>query len=234
MQYERDKLSLKSNLGKGVLVLKLISVTLIVFFVVGCGGSKNVKRVRQAVQEAYEIQKPIQVQTSLDDKRPEWTKKTSFETDEGMVYFTGGFQNGSDYSVTIRCANAEALKSVAQALGQFIRSEFSSFVQGPNTGADGVERYVEDGIATFTRSIHVQGVHQNEVYYEEVFSPSVMQPTFNAWVKIQMSKADFMKAKADVLRRLRDDFSHAGETEAKEKAEELLKELKREAESYGA
>jgi len=158
---------------------------------------------------------------------------TSFE-DEGNVYFSGGFINGSDYSVTVRCANAEALKSAVQAISQFIRAEFSMYVHGSNTGAGGVDRYVEDGIAAFSRCLHVQGLHQNEVYYEEVFSPSVMQPTFNAWVKIQMSKADYLHAKADVVQRLRDGFSRAGEKEAKEKAEELLKELKREAKSYGA
>jgi len=35
-----------------------------------------------------------------------------------------------------------------------------------------------------------------------------------------------LKAKADVLQRLRDRFSGVGETEAKKKAEKLLEELK--------
>jgi len=231
MQYQRVKLSLKSNFGKGLLAWKLISLISLLILIVGCGG--RVKQARETVKEMYEIQKPIQVRTSRNDDRPKWTKMTSYEED-GYVYFSGGFQNGSDYSVTVRCANAEALKAAVQAISQFIRAEFSMYVHGSNTGVSGVDRYVEDGIATFTRSLHVQGLHQNEVYYEEVFSPSVMQPTFNVWVKIQMSKADYLHAKADVVRRLRDGFSRAGENEAKEKAKKLLDELKEEAKRYGA
>ena len=231
MQNQRVKLSLKSNFGNGSLAWKLISLISLLVLVAGCGG--RVKQARQTVRQMHELKKPLKIRTSRNDDRPKWTKMTSYE-EGGYVYFSGGFQNGSDYSVTVRCANAEALKSAVQAISQFIRAEFSMYVHGSNTGASGVDRYVEDGIATFTRSLHVQGLHQNEVYYEEVFSPSVMQPTFNVWVKIQMAKADYLHAKADVLRRLRDGFSRAGETEAKEKAEELLEELKREARQYGA
>ena len=231
MENQGYRLSLKSNFGRGVLACKLISLILLVFFVVGCGG--RVKQARQTVKGMYEIQKPLQVRTSQNDDRPKWTKQTAFE-DEGNVFFSGAFLNGSDYSVTVRCANAEALKVAVQSISQFIRAEFTEYVHGSNTGASGVDRYVKDGIATFTQSLHVQGIRQKDVYYEEMFSPSVMQPTFNVWVKLEMSMADYLHAKADVLRRLRDGFSRAGETEAKEKAEELLEELKREARQYGA
>ena len=231
MQNQRVKLSLKSNFGSGVLAWKLISLILLVIFVIGCGG--RVKQARQTVRQMHELKKPLKIRTNRNDDRPKWTKMTSYEED-GYVYFSGGFQNGSDYSVTVRCANAEALKSAVQAISQFIRAEFSMYVHGSNTGAGGVDRFVEDGIATFTRSLHVQGLHQNEVYYEEVFSPSVMQPTFNVWVKLEMTMADYLHAKANVLRRLREGFSRSGETEAKEKANKLLDELKEEAKRYGA
>jgi len=59
--------------------------------------------------------------------------------------------------------------------------------------------------------------------------PRHMRPTYNVWVQLEMSKADYLKAKADVLRRLKDKFSGVGETEAKKKAEKLLEELKHEA-----
>ena len=130
--------------------------------------------------------------------------------------------------MSVRCANAEALKVAVQSISQFIRAEFTEYVQGANTGASGVERYVEDGIATFVDNLHIQGIRQKTVYYEKMFSAYVMQPTFNTWVKLEMSKADYLKAKADALRKLRDKFSRAGEVEAKEKPERLLEELKRE------
>lgn len=214
----------RRNLLAGVGLL-LMALWLVLF--TGCGGNSNIKQARQTVQEVYEIQKPIEVRTSLSDKRPAWIHKSMFE-DEGNLYFSGGYMNGSDYSVTIRCANAEALKSAIQSISQFIRSEFSMYAHGPNTGADGIDRYVSDGIATVTRSLHLQGIKQKEIYYEEMFSPYVMQPTFNIWVQLEISKAEYLKAKADAVRQLRNRFASAGKVEAKKKAENLLNDLKRE------
>ena len=219
--------------------LKLSSWIVVLVFmltiwgIAGCSSApKRVRIAQESIQEAFEAQKPIQVKTSEEDSRPDWTKKTVFE-DEGKVFFSGGFLNGSDYSVTIRCANAEALKVALQGISQFIRAEFSSYVQGSNTGAGGVERYVEDGIATFSKNLHVQGIRQKEIYYEEMFSTALMQPTYNVWIRLEMDKADYFKAKADVLRKLRNEFAKTGQMQAKDKAEKLLEELKRESTLYG-
>lgn len=139
---------------------------------------------------------------------------------------SNGFLNGSDYSVTVRCANAEALRTAIQSISQFIRAEFCEYVQGSNAAGQVVERYVEDGIATFSKCLHLQSIKQTQLYYEEVFAPQVMQPAYNIWVKLELSKPDYLHAKAEALRKLRDEFAEAGETEAKEKAERLLEELK--------
>jgi len=199
------------------------------FFFLGCSGaSKSVKVAKLAVKNAYEIQKPFPVKDSKNDNRPEWTKKTVFANENtGMVYFSGGFLNGSDYSVTIRCANAEALKVAVQAISQFIRAEFSTYVQGSNAMSADVDRWVYDGIATYVNNLHMQGIKQKEVYYEEVFIPAVMQSAYNVWVQLEMSKADYLKAKADVIKKLRDSLVKKGEKEAKEKADKLLDQLKK-------
>ena len=207
----------------------VVVLGIVALVVSGCGASKNVKQVK----EAYELQKPLQVRTSKDDKRPKWTKQTFYE-DDGLMYFTGGYLNGADYSLTIRIANSEALKVAIQSISQFIRAEFTHYVKGSNLPSRQIDRYVEDGIATFTDSLHMQGLRQKEIYYEEVFSPTVMSPAYNVWVQLEMSKAEYLHAKAEMLRHLRERFRKAGETEAKEKAEELLENLKKEAGSYGA
>lgn len=236
MKNQLDRFGLKSRESTtiwyhwGAFILTFIIAA---FLFSGCGSSKAVKQARQTAIEAYEIQKPVQVRTSLDDKRPRWTKLTVIEDDSGMMYFSGGFLNGADYPVTVRCANAEALKAAIQSISQFIRSEFTNYVKGSNSPGEPVDRYVEDGIATFTGSLHMQGVRQKKIYYEEVFSPAVMVPAYNVWVQLEISKADFLFAKAEALRHLRDRFNREGQTEAKQKAEELLNELKQDA-SNGA
>ena len=86
--------------------------------------------------------------------------------------------------------------------------------------------YVKDGISTFTDNIHVQGMKQSEIYWEEVFREHSTTPYYNIWVRIEMSTADYMHAKAEAVKSLRDRFESDGNTEAKQKAEELLDELK--------
>ena len=206
--------SLNSNVSLGIVIIISLAFS-------GCGAAKALN-----LKEAYQIQKPIVVRTSLDDDRPQWTQNTLFEKN-GKIYFTGGFTDGADYAVTIRCANAEALKSAVQSVSQYIRAEFSEYVHGSNSAADeGIDRYFSDGIATFSENIHVQGIRQDELYYEEMFSPAVMQSSYNVFVKLEMSKADYLHAKAEVLKKMRDRFKNDGEIEAKEKAEKLLQDLK--------
>jgi hypothetical protein len=195
---------------------------------VGCS-NQVVKQPQQSIQEAYELQKPLIVNKSGIDERPTWVAKTHYE-ENGIMYFSGAFLNGADYAVSVRCANAEAMKVVVQGISQFIRAEFSEFSQGDNTAADGVDRYVSDGIATFVQTMHLQGVRQTAVYYEETFSLTVMQPTYNVFVQLQMSKAEYLKAKADALQRLSDRFRDTGQSAAQRKADKLLDELKRDVE----
>jgi hypothetical protein len=224
MQIQSDWFGQNSVVGKSMLFPGIILFIGLVFY--GCGTSRAVKQYKAEMQETYELQKPVLIRTSEDDKRPNWTHNTVYEK-AGKVYFTGGFVNGADYAVTIRCANAEALKNLVQAISLYIRAEFSEYVQGSNSSYDQeIERFVEDGIATFAENVHVQGIKQVALYYEEMFNPTSMQPSFNVFVKLEMSKADYLKAKADILRHLRDRFQSKGEIEAKEKAENLLQELK--------
>ncbi len=198
------------------------------FFSTGCSStSKSVKTARQTVQASYELQKPIMTDNTAKNinKRPEWVASKSYSEKDGNMYFTGGFTNGSDYAFTIRAANAEATKLVAQSIGNFIRVEFTSFTQGSNQDGD-VNRYIQDGVAFFIDKLQVNGIKQKEIYYEELFSPTQMKPTYNVFVMLELPRSDYMTAKAEMLRRLRDKFSNTGNTQAKEKAEELLDELK--------
>ena len=224
MKNQMDRLSLNSIFGMIVLFWAITGLF------AGCSSSpKRVKVARETVREALELQKHVEIKNSERDGRPAWTKKTVFE-DEGNIYFSGGFLNGSDYAITIRCANAEALKVAMQSVSQFVRTEFSEYAEGSNTGADGIDRFVRDGIAVFVENMQLQGIRQKEVYYEETFSPSVMQPTFNVFVMLEMPKADYLKAKADVILNLRDRFSSEGRAEAKKRADMLLDQLKRDVE----
>jgi hypothetical protein len=184
--------------------------------------------VPKSQSRSIEMQQPVQIKTSESDQRPVWTKQSSYKKD-GNIYFTGGFLNGADYSLTIRCANAEAMKVAIQSISQFIRAEFSDYAQGNNNHSDGVNRYVADGIATLTNNIHIQGIRQKDIYYEELFLPTTNRFAYNVFVVLEVSESDHLKAKVDAIRGFRDKMVEAGQLEAKQKAEDLLDKLKKEA-----
>jgi len=209
-------------------ILRVIGVLAVVWLLFGCSSTpKHVQVAKEQRRAAYEVQKPIVVQTSKEDSRPSWTKKSVY-ADDGNIYFSGGFLNGADYPLTVRCANAEALKVVVGAVSQWIRAEFTAYTQGSNTAGEGIERYVEDGIATFTKSLHLQGLKQAELYYEEVAYPGKTQSGYNVFVQLKMAKADYVRAKAEAIERVKDEFDKAGNIEAKKKAEMILDDLKSE------
>ena len=54
-----------------------------------------------------------------------------------------------------------------------------------------------------------------------------MKNYYNCWVQLEISKADYLKAKAGVLRQLKDNFHAAGQIEAKTRAQKLLDDLKK-------
>lgn len=215
-------------------VIRVCIIAIVFIQVMGCSSipKKNkvpLMRIEQADSAPpprnMVDQQPRQIKNSLNDRRPDWTHKSTFE-EHGAVFFTGGFMKGVDYAVTVRCAHAEATKVAVGSISQFVRAEFSMLTQGANDIQSGTERYIEDGIATFTRNLHIQGIQQAESYYEEMFDPVSMDTYFNAWVKLKISSADYIRARARILKQLRDDFHRAGEVEAKEKAQRLLTELR--------
>jgi hypothetical protein len=161
-------------------------------------------------------------QETQNSYRPDWTFQTTFQ-ENGKIYFTGGFMNGADYSLSIRCANAEAIKIAAQSISTYIRSVFSLYTHGTNSNDDGIERYVEDGIATLTNNLHVQGLRQKQVYHEAVTNGG--RPSYNAFVLLEITDEDYKNAKIGVLQSLKEDFEKVHHTEAKQKAEQLLEEL---------
>ena len=216
------------------LVIRFCAFAIIMGLVIGC--SPKLKKVSMPLipldsEDVISYPKklpenqPILIRNSRNDKRPAWIHKAAFETGNNII-FTGGFQNGGDYSVTLRCANTEALKSVVQDISQFVRAEFSMFSKGSNQIDGGIDRFIQDGIATFSKNLHIQGIRQAESYYEEMWDPLSQATFYNVWVKLEINKPDYMKAKTGALRRLRDGFESAGEIEAKEKAQKLLDDLK--------
>ena len=213
-------------------LIRLCGILMLLCVTAGCSSKVNKVPLMQIPPEEFPVKKPDNIEnqptllkTSLNDKRPEWAHKSSFEKGDS-IYFTGAFIGGADFSMTQRAANAEALKQVAQAIGQIIRAQFSMYTKGSNQIGEGIDRYIEDGIATFSKDLHIQGIRQKESFYEEMWDPSLMQSFYNVWVKLELSKRDYLRSQARALARLKDALESSGQIEVKEKAQQLLHNLK--------
>jgi len=193
-------------------------------FAYGCGGNKVVKQ-NQAMAE---LNKPVVMEKTGATQRPDWTNQTTFYEDESGIHFTGGVMGGSDYALTLRLAKSEAIKNLLESVEIKARSEFSSVMHG-NYGNDDIGRYVTDAVAWTVENLQIGGIKQRNIYYEKAFDPGTHRIRYNAWVNLEISKADYIKAKTSAVERLLKKAINEQDAEAKEKALELLERLRDEA-----
>jgi hypothetical protein len=190
----------------------------------GCAVSKAVKQ-KQALVEA---QKQVVVTKTGQDKRPDWTSDKPFKESDERFYFSGGVMNGADYALTIRLAKAEATKNLLESIQIKARAEFSNAIHGQNRKDNDLGRYVTDAVAWTVDNLRVNGICQREIYYEQIFDPMSQSFKYNTWVQLEISKADYLKAKVDAAQKMYDKAIKEKDQEAKEKALELLEKLRQE------
>jgi len=208
-----------------MLNIKSYAMVLMTFsLMLGCGTSKVAKQKAAII----EFQKPVVVEKTGKDKRPDWTsEKPFFEADQGF-HVTGGYMGGVDYALTLRLAKVEATKNLLESIEIKARSEFSSAIHGRNRDEGDLGRYVTDTVAWTVENLRVRGIRQNQIYYEQVFDPVSQSFKYNSWVQLTISKLDYHKAKADAAERLLNKAIREKDKEAKEKALELLEKLREE------
>jgi len=190
----------------------------------GCVGNKVVKQ-NQAMAE---LSRPVVTEKTGATQRPEWTNQTTFYEDARGLHFTGGIMGGSDYALTLRLAKSEAIKNLLESVEIKARSEFSSVMHG-NYGSDDIGRYVTDAVAWTVDNLRVGGIKQRDIFYEQTFDPGSHRVRYNAWVNLEVSRADYIKAKTSAAERLLKKAVREQDAEAKEKALEILERLREEA-----
>jgi len=191
----------------------------------GCGAGNISKKKASLI----EVHKPVVIEKTGQNKRPNWTsERPSFEDNNG-IHFTGGYMGGADYALTLRLAKSEATKNLLESIEIKARAEFSSAIHGKNRGEGDLGRYVTDAVAWTVDNLRIGGIRQDRIYYEQVFDPISQSFKYNAWVKLEISKADYLKAKTDSTQKLLDKAIREKDEEAKEKALELLEKLRQEA-----
>lgn len=195
------------------------------FLLFGCGAIK----VAQQKENLIEVHKPVIVEKTNQDNRPEWTTKQTFIKKHGNFIYTGGIIGGADYALTLRLAKSEATKNLLESIQIKARGEFSSAIHGQNRTGNDLGRYVTDAVGWTVDNVRISGIRQNEIYYERVFDPVNQSFKYNAWVQVGISRADYAKAKTNATEKLLDKAIREKNEEAKQKARELLEKLRQEA-----
>jgi hypothetical protein len=98
-----------------------------------------------------------------------------------------------------------------------------------NYGNDDIGRYVTDAVAWTVDNLRIGGIKQRNIFYEQTFDPGSHRARYNAWVNLEVSKADYIKAKTGAAEKLLKNAIREQDAEAKEKALELLERLRDEA-----
>jgi hypothetical protein len=228
---DRDHIVFKKNYREVLMMktrkgFKLVPLVFCIGFLpFGCAAGK----VAQQKENLIEVQRPVLVVKTGQDNRPEWTTKQTFIQEDGNLIYTGGIMGGADYALTLRLAKGEATKNLLESIQIKARGEFSSVIHGQNRAENDLGRYVTDAVAWTVDNIKIGGIRQKEVYYEQIFDPGNQAFKYNAWVQLQISQSDYLKAKRNAAEKLLDKAVREKNEEAKRKAKELLRELQKEA-----
>ena len=212
---------METRKGLGFVLLVLY----IAFLPFGCASSKMAKQ-KEAI---IEVHKPVIVEKTGQDNRPEWTTKETYIEKDGDLIYTGGIIGGADYALTLRLAKSEATKNLLESIQIKARAEFSSAIHGQNRTDSDLGRYVTDAVAWTVDNLKIGGMRQREIYYEQIFDPISQSFKYNAWVQLQISKPDYLKAKITATEKLLDKAIREKDQEAKENALKLLDKLRQEA-----
>jgi|GEM_PF-1879724 len=199
-------------------------VLFILFLPFGCGGGK----VAREKAEMIEVHRPVVVEKTGQDDRPDWTTKQTFMEQDGDLVYTGGVMGGADYALTLRLARSEATKNLLESIQLKARGEFSSAITGQNRTENDLGRYVTDAVAWTVDNIKISGIRQNEIYYEKILDPMSQSFKYNAWVQVTITRSDYVKAKTDAAQKLLEKAIREKDEEARKKALEILDKLQQE------
>jgi hypothetical protein len=83
-------------------------------------------------------------------------------------------------------------KNLLESVEIKARSEFSSAFHGANRKGADTGRYVTDAVAWTVENLRVQGIREREIYFEQVFDPMRQAFLYNAWVKLEIPRGDYL------------------------------------------
>lgn len=200
----------------------LLLVSYVVFLPPECGASDIETKNALYVETSHSVHG----QNTSQGQRPAWTLERPFFEDKNGLHFIGSYMGGAHYRLTLRLAKSEAIKEVLESVQIKARSEFSSAIHGQNINIDDLGQYVTDAVAWVIDNINVRGIRQSKTYHEQIFDPVSRLYKHNAWVQLEIPRADYVKAKIEAGQKILDKAVREEDEEAKEKAHELLKKLR--------
>ena len=131
----------------------------------------------------------------------------------------------SDLTISVRQAQAEAKKYMAESIQSRLRVELSASITGSNKGSTGLQRHLSDSIASVVDGVIVSGVVPEEIYWEKIAvkpAPKTVETKYNTYVLIQIPVKEYEKAKILAAQRL----VSGDNTEAREAGRQILQNLR--------
>ena len=176
--------------------LSLIALSLLVAGLLGCSTEHRIKKLANEGR----VGKVLIVDRSANE-RPKWAKNELYFEKNGKIFFSGSALGMSDLTLSIRQAQAEAKKYMAESIQSRLRVELSASITGSNKVSTGLQRHLSDSIASVVDGVIVSGVVPEEIYWERIAvkpAPKTVETKYNTYVLIQIPAKEYEKAKKDV------------------------------------
>jgi len=186
----------------------LALVALLAATLPGCAGRQAVKGSRSVVERSV-------------DRKPDWVERRSWE-DNGRVWVVGASGTVKDVALGEEIATATAKRTIAESVGQAIRSEFRAATTG-NPNAERLGRAVDSALSLRTDRVIVRGVMPTERYWEryEVITDDGVASGLEVSMLCSVSKDDLAASRKQELQVLAQSEQLKADAEARKLLESL-------------
>ena len=191
----------------------IITCVFLALFIFSCGSSKLAIGTETVVERSA-------------SSKPDWIL-SGLESNNNMLFFSGGVTGVYDQSLGFRQARADAIAKAVEGIKVRARTEFTQATQGVNVSSAKIGRFVSDAVSFTADNVNLSGIQASERYYERIerVKSNGVEYSYNCYVLLQIPVESYKNAADMALNKLSAEAQSANDAEAQTLAEDVRSRL---------
>ena len=160
----------------------IITCVVLTIFTFSCSSSRPIVGTETVVERST-------------SSKPDWIL-SGLESNNNMLFFSGGVTGVYDQSLGFRQARADAIAKAVEGIKVRARTEFTQATQGVNVSSAKIGRFVSDAVSFTADNVNLSGIQASERYYERIerVKSNGVEYSYNCYVLLQIPVESYKNA----------------------------------------